>query len=68
MKVGLPSLPCNVDKKFLGSAPDITHFIEKPIITKEEITHEDLEFAFLTNQLSGPLTLLDVATRFASLQ
>ena len=68
MTVGLPAFPSHLDEKFLGNAPDITYFIEKPNVSKEDISHEDLEFAFLTNQLSGPLTLLDVATRFANFE
>ena len=62
--VGLPSLPSNLDKEYLGTAPDITHFVDKPWAVKKEISKEELEFAFLTNQLSGPLTLLDVASRY----
>jgi len=64
VSVGLPSLPSNLDKEYLGTAPDITHFVDKPWAVKEEITKEELDFAFLTNQLSGPLTLLDAASRF----
>ena len=61
VKVGIPSLPCHLDKDYLGTAPDITHFVEEPFNDKTEIN--ELEFAFLTNQLSGPLTLLDVGHR-----
>jgi len=64
VSVGLPSLPSNLDKEYLGTAPDITHFVDKPWAVKNEISKEELEFAFLTNQLSGPLTLLDIASRF----
>merc|ERR1719318_1992945 len=64
VSVGLPSLPSNLDKEYLGTAPDITHFVDKPWAVKEEITKDELDFAFLTNQLSGPLTLLDAASRF----
>ena len=63
ISVGLPSLPSQLDKDYLGTAPDITHFVDKPWAVKDEITKEELDFAFLTNQLSGPLTLLDVSHR-----
>jgi len=66
IKVGIPSLPSHLDKKYLGTAPDITHFIEPPFIGGSEISNKELEFAFLTNQLSGPLTLLDIGHRFLS--
>jgi len=62
--VGLPSLPSTLDTVYMGTAPDITHFVDKPWAVKDEITKEELDFAFLTNQLSGPLTLLDVGSRF----
>jgi len=64
VSVGLPSLPSNLDKEYHGTAPDITHFVDKPWAAKTEISREELDFAFLTNQLSGPLTLLDIASRF----
>lgn len=66
VKVGIPSLPSHLDKEYLGTAPDITHFVDVPFIAKSEITNQELEFAFLTNQLSGPLTLLDIGHRFVA--
>jgi len=64
VRVGLPSIPSSLDKEFFGTAPDITHFIDKPWPSKDEISEEELNFAFLTNHLSGPLTLLNVASRY----
>ena len=63
MKVGIPSLPCHLDQEYLGTAPDMTHFVEEPFHDKTGISTPELEFAFLTNQLSGPLTLLDIGHR-----
>ena len=58
VKVGIPALPSHLDTEYMGTAPDITHFLETPLESKE-IGSQELEFAFLTNHLSGPLTLLD---------
>ena len=66
IKVGIPSLPANLDNKYYGSAPDITHFLEVPLTDGPEISNRELEFAFLTNMLSGPLTLLDLGDRLVS--
>ena len=63
IKVGIPSLPSSLDNKYYGSAPDITHFLEVPLTDGPEISNRELEFAFLTNMLSGPLTLLDLGDR-----
>ena len=65
VRVGLPSIPSQLDKIYLGTAPDITHFIDAPPEdSSDAVTHDDLEFAFLTNHLSGPLTLLNIGHRF----
>jgi hypothetical protein len=37
VSVGLAAVPSLVDKIYMGSAPDITHFIQEPLNTKEEI-------------------------------
>ena len=63
VRVGIPSLPSNLDNKYYGTAPDITHFLEVPLTDSPEISNLELEFAFLTNLLTGPLTLLDVGHR-----
>ena len=39
------------------------HFLEVPQTDSPEISNLELEFAFLTNLLTGPLTLLDVGHR-----
>ena len=65
VKVGIPSLPSNLDNKYYGTAPDITHFLDVPLTSGPEISNLELEFAFLTNLLTGPLTLLDVGHRSA---
>ena len=58
--VGIPALPSHLDTEYMGTAPDITHFLETPLGSNDkEIGSQELEFAFLTNHLSGPLTLLD---------
>ena len=60
VKVGIPALPSHLDTEYMGTAPDITHFLETPLESNDkEIGSQELEFAFLTNHLSGPLTLLD---------
>ena len=60
VRVGIPALPSHIDTEYLGTAPDITHFLETPFESNDkEIGSQELEFAFLTNHLSGPLTLLD---------
>ena len=66
VSVGIPSLPSNLDKKYYGTAPDITHFIQPPLTDSPEISNKELEFAFLTNMLTGPLTLLDIGHRLDS--
>lgn len=63
--VGLPAIPSHLDNTFLASAPDISHFLEQPWPGDHtNIIKEEADWAFLTNQLSGPLTLLDVGCRF----
>ena len=58
--VGSPALRSHLDTEYTGTAPDITHFLETPLGSNDkEIGSQELEFAFLTNHLSGPLTLLD---------
>ena len=42
----LPSLPSNLDKEYLGTAPDITYFVDEPWAVKEEITKDELDFIF----------------------
>jgi hypothetical protein len=37
INVGMPALPSHVDRTYLGTAPDITHFIQEPLTTMEEI-------------------------------
>jgi len=64
IKLGVPPLPAHLDKEYMGTSSDMTHFIEPPLIGTGEISFDELEFAFLTNQLSGPLTLLDIGHRF----
>ena len=60
VRVGIPALPSHIDTEYMGTAPDITHFLETPFESNDkEIGSQELEFAFLTNHLSGPLTLLD---------
>jgi len=54
--VGFPAIPSQLDKRYGGFASDISSFVPPGI--------QELEFAFLTNQLSGPLTLLQAADRF----
>ena len=66
VKVGIPALPSHLDKTYLGTAPDITHFVDTPVAQKSEIGSAELEFAFLTNHLSGPLTLLDMGHQLLS--
>ena len=46
VSVGLSSLPSNLDKEYLGTAPDITYFVDKPWAVKEEITKDELDFIF----------------------
>ena len=66
IKVGIPSLPSNLDNKYYGSAPDITHFLDLPLTDGPDISNLELEFAFLTNMLTGPLTLLDLGDRWGT--
>jgi len=62
--VGLPAIPATIDLTYLGSAPDISHFLEQPWTGGEAVTTMESDWAFLTLQLSGVLTLLDTASRF----
>merc|ERR1712013_769914 len=62
--IGFPSIPPGVDSKYLQPAPDISHYIEQPWTWAESILAEERDWAFLTNQLSGPLTILKQADRF----
>lgn len=66
--VGLPAIPSHLDSSYLASAPDISHFLDQPWQGKisDSVTREEVQWAFLTNQLSGPLTLLDIGNRFLS--
>jgi len=65
--VGLPAIPSHLDSQYLGSAPDISHFLEPSWdCNTGSILREETEWVFLTNQLSGPLTLLDTGSRFVS--
>ena len=60
VRVGIPALPSHLDTSYLGTAPDITHFLDAPMQSNsKEVSNQEMEFAFLTNHLSGPLTLLD---------
>jgi len=54
--VGFPAIPSQLDKRYGGFNSDIASFVPPSL--------QELEFAFLTNQLSGPLTLLQAADRF----
>ena len=64
MGIGFPPIPPGVDSKYLKPAPDISHYIEQPWTSSESILAEERDWAFLTNQLSGPLTILKQADRF----
>lgn len=65
VRVGMPSLPCHLDREYMGTAPDISHFLDTPF-EGEGVKNEELDYAFLTNQLSGPLTLLDIGHKHVS--
>jgi len=64
MGIGFPPIPPGVDPKYLPPAPDISHYVEQPWTSAESILAEERDWAFLTNQLSGPLTILKQADRF----
>ena len=53
MSVGLPAIPSQLDRVFLGPGQDITHWIEPPHSEPARVELAELEFIFLTNQLSG---------------
>ena len=61
--LGIPGLPPNLDGEYLGTVPDITQAL---VIGESEMGNQELEFAFLTNQLSGVFTLLDIGHKFLS--
>jgi len=63
--VCLPAIPSQVDTKYLGTAPDITHFLPEPIPgQKDEISKEVLDHCFLTCHVSGALTILHSIAKF----
>jgi len=63
--ISLPAIPSNVDKKYMGSAPDITHFIPEPFrSSNKEISKSELDHCFLSCHISGALTLLHAMDRF----
>jgi len=64
VSVGMPVIPSEVDKKHLGSASDMSHFIVKPKHVSNEISKEELDYCFLSCQVSGALTLFHTMTRW----
>jgi len=57
------SVDPSVDSTYLGTGPDIFDFVGQPEAGGQEVPVEELEWTFLTNQMSGVLTLLDQASR-----
>ena len=53
VSVGLPAIPSQLDRVFLGPGQDITHWVEPPLSEPARVELGELEFIFLTNQLSG---------------
>jgi len=65
--LGMPAIPSEVDKVYMGTAPHISHFLPEPHHSNEsEISKEELDYCFLTFQLSGPLTILNTMAKFRS--
>jgi len=63
--VGMPGFPDHLDPQYYGSQGDIKDFLCPDIIMDQDkstaVTQVETDWVFLTNHLSGPLTLLDQA-------
>ena len=63
-EICIPALPSHLDAEYEGCREDITCYIDPVDNGESYISSDELEFACLTKELSGPLTLLMVGAKF----